>query len=81
MDEEEKKARLEKLRKGVSIVHFVRRMVMYGFDELDDFNDFMKSAIKKEQSLTSERLKKGASGLGGEELEQYWEVYAETTKR
>jgi len=77
MDEEEKKARREKLRKGLSIARMAHRMVMYSFDEIDDFNDFMKSAIKKEQKLTSERLNDGASGLGAEDLEQYWEFYAE----
>lgn len=77
MDEEERRARREKLRKGVSIVHMAHRIVMYEFDEIDDFNDFMKSAIIREHELTSERLKKGASGLEGEDLEQYWEFYAE----
>jgi len=77
MDEEERKARREKLRKGVSIVHMAHRMVMYGFDEIDDFNNFMKSAIKREQKLTTERLENGASSLEGEDRDQYWEFYAE----
>jgi hypothetical protein len=77
MDEEERKARREKLRKGLSIARMAHRMVLYGFDEFDDFNDFMKSAIKKEQKLTSQWLNIGASGLEGEDLEQYWEFYAE----
>ena len=47
MDEEEKKARREKLRKGIRVVHMAHRFVMDGFDGIDDFNDFMKSAIKR----------------------------------
>lgn len=77
MDGEQKKARREKLRKGVSVAHMAHRIVMYRFDEIDDFNDFMKSAIKREKKQTSKRLDKGASGLKGEDLEQYWEFYAE----
>jgi len=77
MDEEEKKARREKLRKGISVAHMAHRFVMGGFDEIDNYNDFMKSAIKREQDLTSKRLKEGASGLEGEELEQYWDFFAE----
>ncbi len=77
MDEEEKKARREKLRKGIRVVHMAHRFVMGGFDEIDDFNDFMKSAIKREQDLTSKRLKEGASGLEGDELDQYWDFFAE----
>jgi hypothetical protein len=42
-----------------------------------DYNDFMKSAIKREQGLTSRRLKRGAKGLGKEERAQYYEFYAE----
>ncbi len=52
-------------------------IVMYSFDEIDDFSDFMKSAIKREQDLTSKRLEEGASGLKGEKLEQYWDFFAE----
>lgn len=77
MDEEEKQTKRERSRKGVSVARMVLRFVMGGFDEIDDFNDFMKSAIKREQNLTSERLNKGASGLEGEDLEQYWDIFAE----
>ena len=77
MDEEEKKARREKLRKGIKVSHIAHRIVMGGFDEIDDFNDFMKSAIKREQGLTSKRLEKEASGLEREELERYWDFRAE----
>ena len=77
MDEEAKQAKRQKLRKGVSVAHMVHRFVMGGFDEIDDFNDFMKLAIKREQDLTSERLNKVASRLEGEPLEQYWDIFAE----
>jgi hypothetical protein len=77
MDEEEKKAKREKLRKGIKVAHMAHMLVMGGFDEIDDFNDFMKSAVKREKDLTSERLEKGASGLEGEDLDQYWDFFAE----
>jgi len=77
VDEEEKKAKREKLKKGIKVAHMAHRFVMYGFDEIDDFNDFMKSAIKREQDRTSERLNKGANGLEGDDLDQYWDFFAE----
>ncbi|TKB24551.1 hypothetical protein FCL47_17065 [Desulfopila sp. IMCC35006] len=77
MNEEEKKARREKLRKGIKVSRIAHKIVMSSFDEINDFNDFMKSAIKREQDLTSKRLEKGASGLEGEELDRYWDFFAE----
>ncbi len=50
---------------------------MGGLDEMDDFSDFMKSAIRREQELTSKRLEEGASGLEGGQLEEYWSYFAE----
>jgi hypothetical protein len=77
LHEEEKKAMRKKLRKGSRVVPIAHRLVMGWLDEIDDFKDFMKSAIIREKDLTSERLEKGASGLEGEELEQYCDYYAE----
>lgn len=77
MDEEEKKDSRERPRKEIKFARIAHRIVMNSFDEINDFNDFMKSAIKKEQDLTSKRLEKGASGLEGEELERYWDYFAE----
>ena len=75
--EEDNKGRREKLRKGLRLVRIAHRFIIDGFDEIDDFNDFMKLAIKREKDLTSKRLTEGASGLEGEELEEYWNFYAE----
>ena len=77
MDEAEKKVRRERLRKGIKVARIAHRIVMNSFDEINDFNDFMKSAIKREHDLTSTRLEKGASEIEGEELEQYWDFFAE----
>ena len=77
MDEKEKAARREKIRKGVSVTRMMRRFVMVGFDEIEDFNEFMKSAIKREQDSTSRRIEEGARGLNDEEREQYYEVFSE----
>jgi len=51
MGEEEKKARREKLRKGIKVIHMAHRFVRGGFDEIDDFKDFMKLAIKREKEV------------------------------
>ncbi len=76
MDEEEKKAIREKFkrRKATPLAY---RIVIDSFDEIDDFNCFMKTAIRREKHLTSEHLDKGAEGLEGEALQQYWEIFAE----
>ncbi len=74
--EEDNKGRREKC-KGLRVVRMAHRFIMGGFDEIDDFNDFMKLAIKREKDLTSKRLTERASGLEGEELEEYWSFYAE----
>lgn len=75
--DEEKKARRERLRIGIKVAHIAHRIVMNSFDEINDYNDFMKSAINREQELTSNRLEKGASDIEGEELERYWDFFAE----
>jgi hypothetical protein len=77
MDDEGKKARQEKPGKGNLAFLMAQRIVLNDFNEIDDFNDFMKSAIKREQDLPSRRLEERASGLEGEDLEQYWDYYAE----
>jgi len=75
MEEEKKDIRKKfKRRKVAAIVH---RIVIDSFDEIDDFKDFMKSAIAREKHLTSERLDQGAKKLEGEALEQYWDAFAE----
>lgn len=56
MNEDKKKTRREKLRKGIKVSRIAHKIVMNSLDEIDDFNDFMKSAIKREQDLTSSLL-------------------------
>ena len=77
MDEGEKAAKKEKLRGRISVTPMVRSFIMDGFDEIQDFNEFMKSAIKREQDLTSRRIEEGAKGLDAEEQEQYYEFFSE----
>ena len=75
MDEKEKAAKREKIRKGI-ITSMMHSFIMGGFDEIEDFNEFMKSAIKREQDLTSRRIEE-ESQLYAEEREQYYEVLLE----
>lgn len=77
MDEKETAAKREKLRKGIGVTRIVHRFIVDGFDEIEDFNEFMKSAIKREKDLTSRRIEEGASRLNEEEREQYYEVFSE----
>jgi hypothetical protein len=63
MDEKVQKSVRGKFRKGIKVVHIAHSIVMDSFDEINDFNDFMKSAITREQNLTANHLEKGASGL------------------
>ena len=77
MDEKEKAAKRKKLRKGISVTPMMHRFIMGGFNEIEDFNEFMKSAIKREQDLTSRRIEEEASQLYAEEREQYYEVFSE----
>lgn len=65
MGETEERIRRERLKRAIKIVPLARRLIMGGLDEMDDFSDFMKSAIRREQELTSKRLEEGASGLEG----------------
>lgn len=76
MDEKEKAAKREKLRKGISVTRMMHSFIRSGFDEIGDFNEFMKSAIKREQDLTSRRIEEEVSRLDAEEREQY-EVFSE----
>jgi hypothetical protein len=48
-----------------------------GFDEAEDFKEFMKSAIRREKELTSRRIEEGASMVPAEQLDQYYDFYAE----
>lgn len=77
MDEDEKAIRREKLRRKRRVAPMMHRFILGGFDEIQDYNDFMKSAIKREEDLTSWRIKEGAKGLNKEQLEQYYDFYAE----
>ena len=77
IDEKEKAAKREKLRKGISVTPMVHRFIMDSFDEIQDFKEFMKSAINREQDLTSRHIEEGASRLDAEEREQYYEVFSE----
>lgn len=77
MDENEKAARSKKPRKRVKVTPMRHSFILQGFDEIQDYNDFMKSAIKREQDLTSRRIDEGAKGLDEEAKEQYYEFYSE----
>lgn len=77
MDENKEAVRREKLRRRVRVTPMMHRFILGGFDEIQDYNDFMKSAIKREEDLTSHHLEEGAKGLNKEERERYYEFYAE----
>ncbi len=77
MDENEKAARIKKLRYSVNVTPMRYDFILGGFDEMQDYNDFMKSAIKREQDLTSRRIDERAKGLDKEAKEQHYEFYAE----
>lgn len=77
MDENEKIARIKKLRHWANVTPMRHRFILDGFDEMQDYNEFMKSAIKRERELTSRRIDKGAEGLDKTAKEQYYEFYAE----
>lgn len=77
MDENEKVARIEHLKKKMPVTPMRHGFILSGFDEMQDYNGFMKSAIKREQNLTALRIDEGAKGLDEEAKEEYYEVYAE----
>lgn len=77
MNRDQKATNNEKRRKGIRMTPMMRTFIAGGFDEIEDFHDFMKSAIKREQELTSRRLEEGASKLGPEEREEYFEYFSE----
>jgi len=77
MEEKEKVAKRENPRKGISATRMLHPFVMDGFEEIEDFNEFMKSAINREHDLTSRSIEEGASRLDEEEREQYYEVFSE----
>lgn len=77
MDEKEKAAKRQRLRKGISVTRMLHNFIIGGFAEIEDFNEFMKSAIKREQDLTSQRIAEGASRLDEKEQEQYFDVFSE----
>lgn len=70
-----------KSRLRIRVAHMVHRWVMSDFDEIEDFNEFMKYAIEREQKQTHERLNKASKRLEEEEFENYWEIYAEDYQR
>ncbi|KAF0187905.1 MAG: hypothetical protein FD168_2256 [Desulfobulbaceae bacterium] len=77
MDEKDKSDMIKKLRKGVKLSPMIHSSIMSGFDQIIDFIDFVKSALKREQDITSMRLEEGTHGLNEEELESYYEFYGE----
>ena len=77
MNSEEKFSNSTKRRKGIKIVGMMRSFIEDGFDEIEDYHQFMKEAIKREQESTSRRLEEGASKLETEEREEYYEFFAE----
>ena len=75
---DEKTFKREKLkRKGISVTRMVHSFIMNGFDEIEDFNDFMKSAIKREQEKTSRWIEKQASRLSIDNQEEYYDFFSE----
>ncbi|MBI9083965.1 MAG: hypothetical protein JEZ11_10240 [Desulfobacterales bacterium] len=81
MYKEIKKTKREKLKIRFKVVRLAHSIVMSSFDEIYDFNEFMKSAIKKEKSQSATRLEKGAIGLEKEELDLYWDYFAEDCQK
>ena len=41
LEEKEKAARKEEIRKGLSVTSMMHRFIMGGFDEMEDFKEFM----------------------------------------
>lgn len=77
MDKKQKLSTREKLRKGFRVAPMMHRFIISDFDEMEDFDEFMKSAIKREERLTSQRIEKEASRLVTEEREEYYEYISE----
>lgn len=61
----------------MSLTKMRHTLIMHGFDNMLDYNEFMKSAIEREQKLTSGRLEEGAKGLDTKEREEYFEFFSE----
>lgn len=61
----------------MSLIHMTHKFIISGFDDMLDYNEFMKSAIDREQKLTSDRLEEGAKGLAPKEREEYFEFFSE----
>jgi len=76
MDAKQRAAKRDDLRKGMRVTPMMHRFIIRSFDEMDDFNEFMKSAIKRELRVTSERMEKTASRLDEEERERYYQDVA-----
>lgn len=77
MNKNDKAIRRKKLRQRMNVTPMMHHFILGGFDEIQDYNDFMKSAIKREQDLASQRIEEGAKSLDEEEREQYCEIYSE----
>ena len=67
----------EKVGRGISITRMLHPFIIDGLDEIDDFKEFMKSAIKREQNLTSQRIEEGSRRLDEKERDQYYDVFSE----
>ena len=74
---EEKKDINRKVRMRMSATSMMRHLIVDGFAEIEDFHEFMTSAIKREKKLTSQRIEEGAGKLDAEQREAYIEFYSE----
>ncbi len=61
----------------MSLAPMMHKFIISGFDNLLDYNAFMKFAIDREQKLTAERLEEGAKGLDAKEQEEYLEFFSD----
>lgn len=77
MDQEKKRAYRKMLSVRMSATAINHRFILDGFDEIQDFFEFMKDAIKREKELTSKRIEEGASKLNPEKREEYIDFFAE----
>jgi hypothetical protein len=77
MNKDKKAVYRRMLWNGISETAMMHQFIADGFDEIEDFHVFMKSAIEREKELTSRRLEEGASKLDAEKREEYLEFFSE----
>ncbi len=77
MDKENKAVYRKILAGRISATAMTHTFILDGFDEIQDFYEFMKAAIKREKELTSKRIEEGASKLDPEKRDEYIDYFAE----